>query len=632
MSETLKASTRGLATIERAIQRQGWTKTNTPAFWTAAYTSQATLRRFWRKIPIQKATFIAICQAVEIEEWEAIADLDDTEREDLPNDILAQVAAFPTHVPEKRLAVLLLTEAVGFSDRMSANEEQALGLIRRDVQRLALCCKTKEGRVLKFTGDGLLVYFTSATDAVNCAIAMQQTLAENAANLSPLDILQHRTGIHLGDIYVTEGEVMGNGINIVGDVLLEAKPGEICLSQSVYSVVRASLNAEIRDLGKKPLASLSETIALYYIPAIAPPAPIQNAIPQYFDLPAVPEGPVPLTSPFYIERSRLERQCYNELKQPGALLRLKAPGQMGKTSLLHRLLHHAARGGPRTARLNLLQVEDTILENLEGFLRWFCTCVTQKLRLSNRVKEYWDEESSSILNCTYYFENYLLEECEEGLLLGLDEVDRIFQYPKITRGFLPMLRSWYEEAKTLDIWAKFRLVVAHSTEEYGLLDLNQSPFNVGLPVELTEFTAEQVQTLARYHRLEWDEAQLQQAIALLGGHPYLLRLAMYHLARNYITFERLLTEASTGAGIYEEHLRHHWQFVRANAHLLAAVEKLVQGTDAIAIDTLSAYQLDSMGLIRRQGDRVFWRCQLYERYFRNLFDSRSPEEILLRKI
>ncbi|MBP0022293.1 MAG: AAA-like domain-containing protein [Cyanobacteria bacterium SBLK] len=619
MSETLKASTRGLATIERAIQRQGWTKTNTPAFWTAAYTSQATLRRFWRKIPIQKATFIAICQAVEIEDWEAIADLDDTEREDLPNDILARVAAFPTHVPDKRLAVLLLTEAVGFSDRMSVNEEQALGLIRRDIQRLALCCQEKEGRVLKFTGDGLLVYFTSAIDAVNCAIAMQKTLAENAANLSPLDILHHRTGIHLGDIYVTEGEVMGNGINIAGDILLEAKPGEICLSQSVYSVVRASLTEEMRDLGKKNLASLSDAISLYYISAIAPQLPVQ--LPQIADLPAVPEGPVPIASPFYIERSPWERQCYRELKQPGALLRLKAPGQMGKTSLLHRLLHHAARGGTRTARLNLLQVEDAILSSLERFLRWFCTCVTQKLRLSNRVKEYWDEENSSVLNCTYYFETYLLEECEEGLLLGLDEVDRLFQYPKITRGFLPMLRSWYEEAKTLEIWAKFRLVVAHSTEEYGLLDLNQSPFNVGLPIELTEFTAEQVRQLARYHRLEWNETQLQQAIALLGGHPYLIRLAMYHLARNYITFEQLLKEAPTGAGIYEEYLRRHWQIVQANTHLLTTVEKLGRATEAIAIDPLCAYQLDSMGLIHRQGDLVLWRCQLYERFFRNIFNA-----------
>ncbi|MGK7925724.1 MAG: AAA-like domain-containing protein [Spirulina sp.] len=621
MSETLKASSRGLAIIEQAIQRRGWTKTNTPAFWMAAYTSQGTLRRFWRKIPIQKATFIAICQAVEIADWEAIADLDDTEREDLPNDILAQVATFLSNVPEKRLAVLLLTEAVGFSDRIAMNEEQALGLIRRDVQRLALCCQEGGGRVLKFTGEGLLVYFTSAIDAVNCAIAIQKTLAENAAHLSPLDILQHRAGIHLGDIYVTEGEVMGNGINIVGDVLLEAKPGEICLSQSVYSVVRASLGREIRDLGKKPLASLSDAIALYYIPALTPPLPTPGLVPQLSDFPAVPEGPVPLTSPFYIERSRLEQQCYAELKRPGALLRLKAPGQMGKTSLLHRLLHHAARGGTRTVRLNLLQVEDAVLLSLERFLRWFCTCVTQKLRLRDRVKEYWDEDNSSILNCTYYFETYLLEECEEGLLLGLDEVDRIFQYPNITRGFLPMLRSWYEEAKTLETWAKFRLVVAHSTEEYGLLDINQSPFNVGLPIELTEFSTEQVRQLARYHRLEWHESQIQQLLTMVGGHPYLVRLAMYHLARAYTTLDQLLTEAPTAAGIYEEHLRRHWQILRANSHLFAAVKKLVEATEAIAIDTLSAYQLYSMGLVQRQGDRVTWRCQLYARYFGNIFST-----------
>jgi len=112
-------------------------------------------------------------------------------------------------------------------------------------------------------------------------------------------------------------------------------------------------------------------------------------------------------------------------------------------------------------------------------------------------------------------------------------VDRVFQYPTIADDFLGLLRAWYEEAGYGDseLWAKLRLVVVHSTEVYIPLNVNQSPFNVGLPIELSEFSAEQVADLARRHGLNWQINMVERLMNIVGGHPYLVRVALYHIAQ-----------------------------------------------------------------------------------------------------
>lgn len=341
-----------------------------------------------------------------------------------------------------------------------------------------------------------------------------------------------------------------------------------------------------------------------------------NHYPKRVTVPEVPEGPVALASVFYVERPPIESRSCDTISQAGALIRIKAPKQMGKTSLLDRIIAHAAKQGYQTVRLNLLQAEAGVFTNLDKFLRWFCVCVSQKLELPSALNDYWDEDRGSIVNCTTYFEAHLLEQIDSPLVLTLDEVDRVFQSPEIAQGFFPMLRSWHEEAKTIDIWEQLRLVVVHSTEDYGPLDINQSPFNVGLPVELSEFTAEQVKDLAWRHKLDWNDAQVQQLMAIVGGHPYLVRLAFYRLAHQDLTLEKLLEDAPTDAGIYEEHLRRHLDRILENPKLAVALQQVVSATEPVRLETMQAYKLYSMGLIKRLGDRVTPRCQLYQQYFR----------------
>ena len=328
--------------------------------------------------------------------------------------------------------------------------------------------------------------------------------------------------------------------------------------------------------------------------------------------------PVALDSPFYVQRPPIESNCYNEIREPGALIRIKALRQMGKTSLMNRILAQAMLENYRTVRLNLRQAERGVLSSIDKFLRWFCANVTQQLQLEPRLDDYWDEElMGSLVSCTTYFQAYLLEQINCPLVVCLDDVERIFEYPDIAQDFFPLLRNWYEEANNLDIWKLLRLVVVHSTEVYIPLQINQSPFNVGLPVELPEFSLEQVADLAQRHGCNWTEHQLKRLMAMLGGHPFLIRLALYRISRQEIGLEQLLQTAPTESGIFIDHLRRHLISLQHNPELAAAFKNVVTTDESVQLEPMQVYQLQRMGLVQLDGNQVTPRCNLYRQYFRN---------------
>ncbi|PIG95351.1 AAA-like domain-containing protein [Gloeocapsopsis sp. IPPAS B-1203] len=333
-----------------------------------------------------------------------------------------------------------------------------------------------------------------------------------------------------------------------------------------------------------------------------------------------PSGPVPLHSPFYIERFPIEQRAYAQISKPGSLIRIKAPKQMGKTSLMHRILAHAKPAGLRTVQLNLQRADSTIFTSLDKFLRWLCANVSRQLDLEPKLDEYWDEDIGSKVSCTLYFQSYVLAKIDSPIVLALDDVNRVFEYPEISTDFLPLLRSWYEDAAELEIWQKLRLVVVHATEAYIPLDINQSPFNVGLPIKLPELNVEQVQDLAIRHKLDWAKGEvgkqnLAPLLAMVGGHPYLIRLALYHLAR-LESLEELLQASYTVSGIYSDHLRRHLANLQEHLELAAALKRVVVAPEAVTLEAIAAYKLESMGLVKLEGNRAIPSCKLYQLYFR----------------
>ncbi|MBN4005696.1 AAA-like domain-containing protein [Nostoc sp. LPT] len=326
-----------------------------------------------------------------------------------------------------------------------------------------------------------------------------------------------------------------------------------------------------------------------------------------------PEGPEPLNSAFYQERSPIEYRCYIAVKEPGALIRIKAPKQMGKTSLLKRIIAEAKKSSYCTVYLNFSLIEKNKFTNPNDFLRSFYAYVVNQLSSAPSLSV-WDTDIPSMVNCTLTFHR-LLKQLDGVLVLALDEVDKLFEYPEIYENFFPMLRNWNENANESETWEKLRIIVAHSTEDYGRLDINQSPFNIGLPVKLEEFTEEQVKSLAIRHGL--DNKNIVPIMSLVGGHPYLVRLALYYLVCQDATIEELLKEASTDAGIYTEHLRRHLETFQENPELGRVFQEIVTNTQGIKIERKNRqiYQLDSMGVIKINNNFMMPSCRLYHEYF-----------------
>ncbi len=321
--------------------------------------------------------------------------------------------------------------------------------------------------------------------------------------------------------------------------------------------------------------------------------------------------------PQYIERPDLASRCLETLLQPGSLLRIKALRQMGKTLLLDRTLPQVQQQGYRVVNLSLTLAERSHLTDLDKFLRWFCHVISRELHLPGILDEYWEAEFGSKTNCTTYFEEYLLPADHNPLVLALDDVDLVFPHSEISEDFFGLLRFWHERAKSRPLWKQLRLVVAYSTEIYIPLNINQSPFNVGVRVELPEFSLEQTQQLAQLHQLNWSPTQIQHLMEMVGGHPKLLNMAFTHL-KNYpdTTLSQFLKIAPTNAGIYSIHLLELLVEVRKDPSVVQAFDEVIQSIKPVQLEPIEAYKLNRMGLIQlSENDEAIPRCRLYREYF-----------------
>jgi class 3 adenylate cyclase len=166
---------------------------------------------------------------------------------------------FPASFNRSLMAVLF-TDAVGFSTRASENEEAAHRLLTQDFEVMSGLCAKHSGRLVKSTGDGLLMSFDSAAQAVDCAMDIQRTFAQR-----PPAFLKHRIGLHLCDAITEDGDVHGDGVNVASRLESLASPGGICLSQSMYEMVRNRLPVQARSLGQQHLKNLMEPVTVYEI-------------------------------------------------------------------------------------------------------------------------------------------------------------------------------------------------------------------------------------------------------------------------------------------------------------------------------------------------------------------------------
>lgn len=334
----------------------------------------------------------------------------------------------------------------------------------------------------------------------------------------------------------------------------------------------------------------------------------------------MPSGPVKLGSILYVQRSPVEETAQQEICFSGCLLRIKSPRQTGKSSLLNRLLAFSKTKGYRPVKLNFQEVDADTFSSLERLLRWFCANLSLQLGLPSQVERQWDPDMGSKVNCKLYLERYVFPEIVEPIVLGIDELNRVFEYPSIAQDFLPMLRVWHERSRDSSTWGNLRLVLVHATDFYVPLKISQSPFNVGLAITLPPFTLVQLKELARRYGLgallhRSDMKQLNSLHHLINGHPYLAGLAFYALRQQHVSLHNILETATKPTGIYRQHLQQCLATLRSDPDLTDTYYQVVSSRQGAAMDAISAYRLERLGLVKFEEGLVQPSCELYRQYF-----------------
>src|SRR5580698_4106525 len=183
---------------------------------------------------------------------------------------------------ERRLAAVLAADVAGYSRLMGGDEEYTLAQLKAFRKTLVdPRIATHRGRIVKTTGDGMLVEYASAVDAARCAVEIQREMAERNADVSPELRIEFRIGIHVGDIIIDDNDIFGDGVNIAARLEGIAEPGGVCISDDAQRQIRGKIDIAFDDIGEQALKNIAEPMRAWHVRLIgeAPPA-IRSRPPQ----------------------------------------------------------------------------------------------------------------------------------------------------------------------------------------------------------------------------------------------------------------------------------------------------------------------------------------------------------------
>jgi hypothetical protein len=338
--------------------------------------------------------------------------------------------------------------------------------------------------------------------------------------------------------------------------------------------------------------------------------------------PALDDGPVPIGSAFYVERD-VDRRIIDHISDPGSTVTIKGHGKSGKSSLLARLGAWARVNGRDACIINFHGLEAPSLRDPAAMFREIAEVLSDRLRLDPNVSFDWPADRvHNKMNLSQFVERRVLSRSDRPVLLLFDDADLVFPHGPACTDLFSTLRFWHNQrAYDLDGhgWARLGLVIAHATDPaLWVRDLNQSPFNVGLRVVLDDFDTTQVAFLnERYGRPLRTPDEVIRLGALVGGHPYLVRIALYEMTTRPRSLDELCRVASRQDGPFASPLRFFTRLVHEDRALRDALRSILDHN--LCDDELLFQRLWAVGLIRGENrGQVEFRAKLYEDLFRNI--------------
>jgi hypothetical protein len=333
-----------------------------------------------------------------------------------------------------------------------------------------------------------------------------------------------------------------------------------------------------------------------------------------------PGGAVALDSRFYVHRPT-DDQLQRAITRRDGIILVKGARQMGKTSLLARGLQQARGGRARVLQTDFQKLDAAQLESLEEFYLSLAGWIADLLDLDVEPEGTWNPKRGASYNFDRFVRREVLARVDGQLVWGLDEVDRLFTCDYSSEVF-GLFRSWHN-ARSLDPsgpWSRLSLVIAYATEAHLFItDVNQSPFNVGTRITLSDFTRDQVADLNRRfgHPLK-NPAELSSFCELTGGQPFLVRCGLHALADRSLSMAELDRIADRDEELYGDHLRRMVVLLARSPELIEAVRKLLRSQPGM--DAAPFFRLRSAGVFAGESTQdARFRCALYVRYFRRHF-------------
>ena len=486
---------------------------------------------------------------------------------------------------------VLFLDLVGYS--LWSLEEQATcvaELLAHVRATAAFQSAEQTGELIRIgTGDGVALVFLRYPEAP----------AHCASELRARTGLPLRMGIHIGPVtrgYDINGtvSVTGGGINLAKRVMDLAEVGEVLLTEGAALLLQEHTRWRERLYfwGERETKH-QERLRIW---TLDPPAP-SLVVPK-----GAAGGGLPLDSERYVIRAA-DRDFARALARREAIVRLKGPRQVGKTSLLARGLQGARAEGCRVVVADFQALGSDVLTSTDTLYRGLAESLAEQLELVELPDAHWNPSRAGAANLERYLRRVVFAPQPTPLVWAWDEVDRLFPLPFGSEVF-GLLRSWHNR-RSLDPagpWQYLTVALAYATEAHLFItDPNQSPFNVGVQLSLNDFTTDELAALAKRCGVHDETATLH---AWLGGQPYLCRCALDLLAAGQ----------APNAALFTDHLERLLFSVTQDPALVEALKQVLAGKPC---PLEPFFRLRSAGILAGESSATaHLRCALYESYLR----------------
>jgi hypothetical protein len=371
----------------------------------------------------------------------------------------------------------------------------------------------------------------------------------------------------------------------------------------------------------------------------------QHKILEYLKKPCQQPGFQPVSNPsdFHdIERSasqqtsfdinfeETENRCFQEIDDGRQMIiRIKAPENMGKNTLVKKIEDYASEKQYLTVRLDFWLPTEETFQDYSKFLQWCCDQVSEQLSIETiESSQHWNQaKGDDNAKINSFFNKQIMPKINTTILvLFLSSLDRVFPL-SFAKKFLGLLRSW-QNTKT---WKNLRLVLSHSTECYIDLykdeeDSTISPFNVGVRIELEEFNYKEIKDFAKKNQIDLDDRQIKQILSEVGGHPYLIDQIFSFLKAKMKTqnkdfsqvFDEVVSFTFLEPKFDRQYLYELYSRLEKKAYLLDVIRNLLEKEPAKIEDKKILFMLESIGLVIRDNtdrEKIIFRNNLYRQYF-----------------